>query len=236
MYFPNFSYFDIGFGIGFFAHKLYKNTEKIQDIDRGRGRVMKWLGLTGGIASGKSTVSRLLSGLGIPVIDADVISHDLTQVGAEGYIKVVQHFGDEILGAKSQINRKQLGAIVFNHPEKRLELENILHPLVQGKVKNLRESYRTKGHALCFYDVPLLFEKKLQDQFDKTILIYAPIGLQIRRLMERNHLSHAEAMMRLKSQIPLREKVKLADFCLDNSTHIHDLELQVEHLLKILRL
>ena len=196
---------------------------------------MKWLGLTGGIASGKSTVSRLLSGYGVPVIDADLISHDLTQVGAEGYIKVVQHFGNEILDANGQINRKQLGAIVFNHPEKRLELENILHPLVQDKVKSLKESYSKQGHALCFYDVPLLFEKNLQNQFDKTILIYTPVGLQIRRLMERNHLSHAEAMTRLKSQISLREKVKLADYCLDNSTHIYDLELQVEHLLKTLR-
>lgn len=196
---------------------------------------MKWLGLTGGIASGKSTVARLLRGDNIPVIDADHISHEMTQIGADGYLQIVHHFGQTILTADGQINRKLLGSIIFNSEERRRELESILHPLVQQKVKDLRREYQDQGHQLCVYDVPLLFEKDLKKQFDLTILIYAPLSLQIKRLIDRNQLTHAEALARLRSQVLLREKVKWADFCIDNSTHFEDLELQTRNLIKTLR-
>jgi len=207
----------------------------LEDIDGGRDCIMKWIGLTGGIASGKSTVSRLLSQNKIPVIDADAISHELTQVNAQGYFEIVKYFGRDILDSDACINRKKLGAIIFNDIDQRTKLENILHPLVQEKVHLLRSSYEQQGFKLCFYDVPLLFEKNLQAQFAKTVLVYAPVGIQIDRLMRRNHLTHSEAIARLKSQITLREKVKKADYCLDNSTNIYDLEIQVKNLLPVLK-
>jgi dephospho-CoA kinase len=195
---------------------------------------MKWIGLTGGIATGKSTAKKLIEGLGYPVIDADIISHDITQVGREGYVKIVSHFGKEILLADQSLNRKALGQIIFNDAQKRLELEQILHPIIQIEVQRQKESHALRKNRLCFYDVPLLFEKDLKKNFDAVVLVWCDPVMQKMRLMARNQLTAIEAQSRLSSQSEMSYKVKNSHHCLDNSTDINGLERQIQSLVRSL--
>ncbi len=196
---------------------------------------MKWLGLTGGIASGKSTARKLIEGLGYPTIDADEISHAITKPGEIGYGKIVSHFGSSYLIPTQEIDRKKLGTLIFQQPEQRVILENLLHPLIQDVVKAKRSEYQAQGFQLCFYDIPLLFEKNLMTKFDQTILIWCDAETQLNRLMNRNNLTLGEAVLRLKNQISLNEKVKWADSCIDNSGHQSDLKKQLIRLLDTLK-
>lgn len=195
---------------------------------------MKWIGLTGGIATGKSTVKNKLVSLNIPVIDADMISHEITQAGGLGYEQIVSHFGKDILNTDQSLNRKQLGDIVFGDAQKLLQLERILHPIIQAEVQKRKKKHFASGEALCFYDVPLLFEKKLETQFDKIVLVYAPVTTQVERIMVRNNLTHTQALARINAQLPMSQKINRAHFCLDNSTNQDDLNLQVINLVKML--
>jgi len=195
---------------------------------------LKWLGLTGGIATGKSTVTDYLKQRGVPVVDADRISHDLCHIGAPGYEKIVSTFGVSILNADETLNRKVLGEIIFNDSQARVTLESILHPMIQNEVQIQKVLHQKAGHSICFYDVPLLFEKNMTDQFDKTVLVFAPLLQQIQRLMKRNQFTHSEAMMRLKSQLTIYDKIKHADYCIDNSTTLQDLFQQIDYLLNSL--
>lgn len=208
---------------------------QIHDIDKGMERlIMKWIGLTGGIATGKSTVKNSLQVLNIPVIDADLISHEITQVGGPGYQSIVSHFGHDILNSDQSLNRKKLGDIVFYDGQKLLQLEQILHPLIQAEVQSRKSKYQAQGEAICFYDVPLLFEKNLAAQFDQIVLVYAPLTTQVDRIMLRNNLTHTQALARINAQLPMPEKIHLSHFCLDNSTNNEDLNLQVLNLVKVL--
>lgn len=195
---------------------------------------MKWIGLTGGIATGKSTAKKLIESLGYPVIDADLIAHDITQIGREGYEKIVSHFGKEILQADQSLNRKSLGQLIFNDAHKRLQLEEILHPLIQTEVQKQKENHAFNKHQLCFYDVPLLFEKDLQKNFDVIVLVWCEPALQKMRLMARNQLNEAEAFSRLSSQLDMAYKIKNSHFCLDNSTNADGLEKQIQSLVRVL--
>lgn len=121
---------------------------------------MKWIGLTGGIASGKSTVAQLLRDAQIPVIDADEIARGVVAQGGEGLTKVVSHFGQQILNSDGSLNRKKLGQKVFGRPEELRVLENILHPLVKAETTRRRQSLEQQNLPVAIYDVPLLFEKK----------------------------------------------------------------------------
>lgn len=192
---------------------------------------MKWIGLTGGIATGKSAVKNILLKLNQSVIDADEISHQLTQPGQPGYRAIVSHFGKDFLNPDLSIHRKALGEQVFKNKDVRLQLEAILHPLIQDEVKNRRLQLSSQQKKICFYDVPLLFEKNLTAQFDKTVIVYAPLLQQIDRLMLRNQLTHNQALDRIRAQVPLADKVFKADYCLDNSTDLADLEIQVQLLI-----
>ncbi|MEQ1722906.1 MAG: dephospho-CoA kinase [Pseudobdellovibrio sp.] len=193
---------------------------------------MKWTGLTGGIATGKSTAKKLIESLGIPVIDADQISHKLSEVGASGYTQILSQFGNSILNSDLSIDRKKLGQIIFSDASLKLKLESILHPLIQTEVKAQREFHRQNGAEICFYDVPLLFEKKLWNDFDKTVLIWCDPKIQLQRLMSRNSLTEEEAGLRVANQLPLTDKVSLANYCVDNSGDLVELEKQIRLLLK----
>lgn len=195
---------------------------------------MNWIGLTGGIASGKSTVARLIEGLGFPVIDADRISHELSQPGEVGYKGIVSHFGTSLLNEEKLIDRQKLGALIFGDVAHKAALEGILHPLIQVEVKRRRQEHLQKGHALCFYDVPLLFEKNLESQFNSTVMVWCHPAQQLERLMNRNGLTKEQAVLRMGSQLSLLDKVKRADYCLDNSGDVADVEIQLSHLLKSL--
>lgn len=179
--------------------------------------VMKWIGLTGGIATGKSTVAKLVESLGNKVIDADQISHQVTRFGGEGYDAVVSQFGTEILKPDQQIDRKKLGEIIFSDVLKKQTLENILHPLIKDEVTKLKNKYQQQGEHFCFYDVPLLFENNLQNNFDFTVTVWCEPEIQLQRLMQRNHLTKAQAQLRIQNQWPLSQKVALSQYCIDNS-------------------
>lgn len=195
---------------------------------------MKWIGLTGSIATGKSTVKRLIEGLGFPVIDADLIAHQVSAKGTPGIREIASHFGTEILNADQSLDRKKLAGIVFSDDALRLKLEGILHPLIQVEVQKQKAQFAKAGHAICFYDVPLLFEKNLQSNFDLVVLVWCEQGQQLQRLMARNGLTYEEAMARMSPLTPMCEKVSKADRCVDNSTDLGGLELQIKHLIKTL--
>lgn len=193
---------------------------------------MKWIGLTGGIATGKSAAAKLIQGLGFPVIDADEIARLVVQPGQEGLQKIVHHFGNSVLQTDQSLNRRLLGEIVFNSVEKRLLLESILHPLIQVEVAKLKQKYELENEKICFYDIPLLFEKGLAAQFFCTVLIWCDPETQKRRLQARNQLTEKQAVDRIKLQKRLSEKLPLANFCIDNSTTLQSLELQIGKLVK----
>ena len=192
---------------------------------------MLWIGLTGGIATGKSTSTKVLREWGYPVVDADAIAREVVSPGSKGLEQVVAEFGSDILTEKGELNRPRLGKVVFSDPEKRRKLEQILHPLIQTKVKEQRGLLESQGHAYAFYDVPLLFENHLQDQFDQVVLIYTPRRLQLDRLMQRDGLDQAEAEKRLAAQMDIEIKKDLADHIIDNQKTEVELAQELRQLL-----
>jgi dephospho-CoA kinase len=193
---------------------------------------MKWIGLTGGIASGKSTVAKILRDLGLPVVDADYLARLVTVPGSEGLLAVTKEFGSEILNEKGELDRSKLGQIVFSDEAKRLRLEKILHPLIQEQRAVERRALEKQGCELAFYDVPLLFEKNLESEFDATVLVYAPEELQRARLRERDNLSDTQIEGRLQAQLPIDAKLKRASYVIFNKQSISDLKLNVQTVLK----
>ncbi len=192
--------------------------------------ILKWIGLTGGIASGKSAAKKLIEGLGYSVIDADEIARRVVDPSHEGFQKVVFSFGSSVVSADGLLNRSALADLVFKSEVLKLKLESILHPLIQIEVQKTKLILSQKGEKICFYDVPLLFEKKMQSQFDATILIWCDLETQKARLRARNGLSEQQITDRLKAQLPMAEKLPLATYCVDNSTTIHNLDLQIRAL------
>ncbi|GIO21712.1 dephospho-CoA kinase [Oceanobacillus sp. J11TS1] len=190
------------------------------------------IGLTGGIASGKSTVAKMFAALDIPVIDADIIAREVVEPGEESYQKVVEVFGEEILKEDGSINRPKLGSIIFSDSEKRERLNQIVHPAVRKRVLEKKEYYIRQGEKCIVLDVPLLFESKLTSLVEKTLVVFVVKETQLKRLMERNQLSEQEAWDRIQSQMPLEEKVKLADELIDNN---HSIEESKEQLLDLLK-
>jgi dephospho-CoA kinase len=186
------------------------------------------IGLTGGIACGKSTVAQMFVGLGAHLIDFDRIAHYVQEPVKQAYEEVVHHFGKEILQPDKKIDRIKLGNIVFADKKKIIELNNIVHPLVYQEWHICLEKIRTKDeHAIVFSDVPLLFEVKMQHLFDLTLLVLIAAEEQISRLMVRNGVSREEAEDRLKSQMPITEKIALADIVIDNEGSIPETEKRV---------
>ncbi|OIK10005.1 dephospho-CoA kinase [Bacillus sp. MUM 116] len=175
------------------------------------------IGLTGGIASGKSTVSNMFKKMHITVIDADVEARLAVERGEPAYLKIVESFGREILLSNEEIDRPKLGSIIFHNEEKRQLLNEIVHPEVRKRMRQQMEAAVSKKEEIVVLDIPLLFESKLTYMVEKTILVYVDQEVQLQRLMERNHLSKDEALARIHSQMPLAEKVKLADAILNNN-------------------
>jgi dephospho-CoA kinase len=189
------------------------------------------IGLTGGIASGKSTVSSLLIELGFPVIDADQIAREAVKPGEEPYKKIVETFGREILLENGEINRPKLGSIIFHDQEKRDLLNKIVHPFVRRRMIEQKEALFEKGEKAVILDIPLLFESKLTHLVDKTILVYVDADVQLERLMRRNDLTENEAKARIASQMPLVQKVPLADTVINNNGTIEETRKQLIHVL-----
>ena len=190
------------------------------------------IGITGSIACGKSLVSNYLQEKGYTIIDADKIGH-MALENDEVKKQLVNKFGKSIL-KDNEVNRVTLGKLVFENNENLKELNNIIHPQIR---KNISEQIQVhKNEKLVFVDVPLLFEAKFDDLVEKIIVISLDEKIQLERLMNRNSLSKEEALQRIKSQIPVREKEKLGDYVVDNSFTQENTYNQVDRILEKLKL
>ena len=190
------------------------------------------IGLTGSIASGKSTVSKMFNDLNIPVVDADKLSREVVEPGEEAYREIVRQFGDTILHKDNTINREKLGSIVFTDEKKRKQLNNIVHPAVRKAMQKEKDELIEAQERCIVLDIPLLYESNLTHYVEKIIVVYVDEAVQLKRLMKRNGYSEEEAMQRIKSQLPVKEKASLADAVIDNNGTINESYEQLQSLLK----
>lgn len=190
------------------------------------------VGLTGGIATGKSTVSALLSTSGIPVIDADVLAREVVAPGTHALSKIVGYFGPHVILPDGSLDRKKLGSIIFNDETKRKKLNSIVHPAVtRAIVLNILRCW-IRGERMCIVDVPLLIEGGLWKWMGCVVVVYCSPAIQLRRLMDRDQCTSAEAEARLGSQLPITSKIAYADIVIDNSGSPSELEDQIRLCLK----
>lgn len=190
------------------------------------------IGLTGGIASGKSTVSHLLSTHNIPIIDADVLARQVVLPGTPAHASIVATFGPDILLPDRTLDRPKLGSIVFNDEGARRKLNAIVHPAVNRAM--IWEVVRcwVGGEKMCVVDVPLLIETGSWKMVGKVVVVYCSKELQLQRLMKRDKSTQEAALARLNAQLPLASKLDHADHVIDNSGSYHDLEMQVNALVQ----
>jgi dephospho-CoA kinase len=175
-------------------------------------------GLTGGIATGKSTVAAIFEEAGARIIDADMMAREAARKGSSAYRQIVTHFGSAILLADGEIDRKRLAGVIFADPAEQRALERIIHPQVKVKINRRLKQIRveTPG-AVVIIDVPLLFEAGMDRGLDAVIVVYVPEKVQIQRLMDRDGLTKSEALARIRAQMPIDTKKSLATFVIDNS-------------------
>ncbi|MFC5558331.1 dephospho-CoA kinase [Ureibacillus thermophilus] len=189
------------------------------------------IGLTGSIASGKSTVSNMLKEYGFPIVDADLVARQVVEPGSETLQKIAEVFGKEILTENGELDRKKLGAIIFNNEEKRQLLNSIIHPAIRKEMLRQRDEHLANGEKTVIMDIPLLFESKLQHFVDKILVVSVSEDVQLQRLMERNQLTEEEAKARIQSQLPLSVKEQGADAVINNNGTIDETRKQLEQIL-----
>jgi dephospho-CoA kinase len=199
-----------------------------------RKKTTELVGLTGGIATGKSTVSGMLRKSGIPVLCADEIAHAVTAKGTPVARKIVKAFGKTVLAPSGELDRGKIARLVFHDAKKRAGLENIVHPAVRKELQRLMRQERVKKTPLVVLDVPLLFEAGFDTFCDATVCVIASRATQLERLRLRG-LGRRDALARIKAQMPLKEKAKRADSVLKNDGTKAELRTQVRGLLAELR-
>jgi len=188
-------------------------------------------GLTGGIASGKTTVARFLEALGARVIDADRIGHDLLLTSSSVHDRVVAQFGREILKPGGEIDRGRLGSIVFADPQRLRELTSIVHPSLIARLEDLAKELRARHpRGVILVDAALIYEAGVADRFAKILVAWCRPEQQIERLMAKTGLSRQDALRRMASQIPAEEKRRRADYVIDCSGSLEETRAQVEAL------
>lgn len=186
------------------------------------------VGLTGGICSGKSTVTAMFRRLGATVIDADQVAHELVEPDQPLFETVASAFGREIVGADGRIDRRRLGAIVFADPKVRKRLEAILHPAIIEECERRIRQAEVSGTAVCLLDAALLIESGWHARFDAVILVEASEAIRLDRLVESKGLSQDEAMLRIRSQMPQYEKRRHAHYVIENDGALEATERQVK--------
>lgn len=194
------------------------------------------VGLTGGIATGKSYVLSVLRELGCEVMDADQTAREVVEPGQPAFAEIVAHFGQEVVGEDGKLNRGKLGAIIFNNPAEREKLNSIVHPRVfEAQARWMAEVERRNPLAIVVIDAALMIETGSYRRFDKVVVVHCDPDIQLQRLMERNNLTQEEAMARISSQMPSAEKLKFADFAINTSLGFDDTRRQIESLYEQLR-
>lgn len=189
------------------------------------------LGVTGGIATGKSTVVRMLQQKGAPVIDFDLLAKKVVEPDKPAWKDIVAYFGEQVLQEDRALDRKKLSELVFRDIEKRKKLESFTHPRIQEEfIRKLNEIVSKDPNAIVLVDVPLMIELNIQYMFHKLMVVYIPGELQFERLMKRDGISRDEAINRLKAQLPIEEKVGYADYVINNEGALEETQKQVDEL------
>ena len=191
----------------------------------------KIIGITGGIASGKSTVTEFLRQKGFQVVDADAVVHQLQKPGGRLYQVLVEHFGEKVLLENGELNRPLLASLIFSNPEEQEWSKSTQGEIIREELAALRNQL-AQTEALFFMDIPLLFEQNYASWFDETWLVYVNRDVQLERLMKRDQISKEAAESRLNSQWPLERKISLASNSLDNNGNQEQLIVQVVQLLE----
>jgi dephospho-CoA kinase len=193
---------------------------------------VKLVGLTGGIASGKSTVATVLQRLGAAIVNADDLAREVVEPGREAWKEIVASFGSEVLQADQSLDRQKLRALIFNQPEARKRLESIIHPRVRALAEERIRQNAAAGYPVVVYEVPLLFEGGLQEWLRPVILVACSVETQTARLQQRDRLSAADAEKHIAAQMSLAEKRRLADYVIENNGTLEDLERQTREILE----
>ncbi|MBI4488969.1 MAG: dephospho-CoA kinase [Deltaproteobacteria bacterium] len=191
---------------------------------------MKVIGLTGGIATGKSAVASLLSELGARIIDADELAREVVKPGREAWQDIVEAFGTEILREDKTIDREKLRKIVFRDPKARKRLESITHPHIRTLAQQRIQNLAAEGAGIIVYEAPLLFENQVHLWLRPVILVACDLATQKHRLRERDGLNEEEIQQHLKAQMSLEEKRKLADFIIENNGDLEELRRKVQEV------
>jgi dephospho-CoA kinase len=204
----------------------YFGLRQVEELRGKDGRVL--LGVTGGIASGKSTVSRMLQELGAALIDFDVLSRVVVEPGKGAWKDIVAFFSEQVLQEDRTLDRKRISEIVFQDPEKRKKLEGVIHPRIYEEFANrVKELAQRDPKVIIQVVVPLLIEANLQHLFHKILVVYVPEETQIQRLMERDRISREIAKNILSAQLSIEEKKTYADYLVDNSGSVEATKKQV---------
>lgn len=190
------------------------------------------LGLTGNIASGKSTVARELERRGAVVVDADQLAREVVTPGSDALRQLVEVWGDEILQADGQLDREMMGRKVFADSHARKQLNEIVHPAIARLSVQRLQQLRQENHPLIIYEAPLLYEAGAQTRVDKVLVVTVTPEVQMQRLLARDGLDETQARQRMESQMPQEQKVALADYCIDNSCNWAQTLEQIDELWK----
>ena len=185
------------------------------------------IGITGGIASGKTTVVRHISGKGIPVVDADIVSREVLEL----YPRIMEYlkakYGDLVF-KDGQLDRKELGRIIFSSEKDRKAYTDVIMPFIRLEIEKRLDELESKGYEAAILDAPLLFEEGFEKDMDCSILIYAEPSVQLQRLMKRNEITEEEARRMITSQMPVKKKLELADYVVDNSGDLEQTKEEID--------
>lgn len=193
---------------------------------------MKLVGLTGGIASGKSTVAKILESLGAAIVNADTLSREVVEPGREAWQEIVAAFGAEVLQPDQGLDRQKLRTIIFNNPEARRKIESIIHPRVRALAEQKIRDHTAAAYDVVVYEVPLLFEGNLHEWLRPVILVACDVDTQLQRLQQRDGLDRAQAQKHIDAQMSLTEKRRLADYVIENNGSLDELNRQVAAVLE----